>query len=305
MAALLVVSCSGNGAPPAPTEPTTPVVPPPAPPAPLNVAAWVTATAGTMPLVIIAPHGGDLSPDSLPNRSCAGCTTVNDTETQALAYAISDAFFSRVGRRPFIVVNRLHRRKFDANRDRTEATGGYAPLNPLWSLFHERIDSAKAGALRTHARALVIDLHGHAHEKQRLELGYLLSATQLRGSDAALSAALSGASIARLAALRPAADSGALVVRGPRALGSRLAALGVPSVPSDADPAPLVGDDFFSGGYNTERHGSLFGGAVDALQIEAHRIGIRDTAENRAAFADRLVTALLGFLREYYGWSPP
>lgn len=304
MAALLVISCGGSGdsAPAGPTAPNPPTGNPTTPSAPLNISGWVTATVGTIPLVIIAPHGGDLSPEELPNRACAGCVTLNDADTQALAYAIADAFQARVGKRPFVVVNRLHRRKFDANRDLAEATGGYAPLNPFWSLLHERIDSAKAGALRVHPRALVIDLHGHAHQKQRLELGYLLTSTQLRGTDAALTAALTGSSIARLATLRPASDSGVLLLRGPRALGSRLADLGVPSVPSDVDPAPLAGDDFFSGGYNTNRHGSLLGGAVDAIQIETHYAGIRDTAENRALFADRLVTALLGLLGDYYGW---
>lgn len=301
LAALLVVSCAGGGTSATPTSPTgTPATPT----APLNVAGWVSASPGTMPLVIIAPHGGDLSPEELPTRACAGCSVLNDADTQALAYAIADAFEARLGKRPFVVVNRLHRRKFDANREMPEATGGYAPLNPLWTLFHERVDSAKAGALRVHPRALVIDLHGHAHDKQRLELGYLLTSSQLRGTDSALTAALAASSIARLATLRPSSDSGGLLLRGPRALGSRLAALGVPAVPSDADPAPLVGDEYFSGGYNTARHGSRLGGAVDAVQIESHRIGIRDTAENRALFADKLVTALAGLLGEYYGWSP-
>ncbi len=285
---------------PAPSTPTTPTTPTP----PLNVAGWVTAQDGTMPLVIIAPHGGDLSPDELPTRSCAGCVVINDADTQELAYAIASAFGSRTGKRPFVVVNRLHRRKFDANRELAEATGGFAPLQPLWQLFHERVDSAKAGALRLNARALVIDLHGHAHTKQRLELGYLLTGSQLRGSDAALAAAMSSSSLARLALLRPAGDTGVLLLRGPRSLGSRFAALGVPAVPSDADPAPLEGDAYFSGGYNTERHGSALGGAVDAIQIESHRTGIRDTPANRALFAEAVVTAVLGLLGDYYGWSP-
>jgi N-formylglutamate amidohydrolase len=268
------------------------------------VSGWVTAQAGTMPLVILAPHGGDLSPDELPTRSCAGCVVINDAETQELAYAIAAAFETRTGKRPFVVVNRLHRRKFDANRELAEATGGYAPLNPLWQLFHDRVDSAKAGALRVHPRVLVLDLHGHAHTKQRLEIGYLLSASQLRTSNDALAPALSMSSIARLAALRPATDTGALLVRGPRALGSRFAALGVPAVPSDVDPAPLAEDPYFSGGYNTERHGSFAGGAVDAIQIESYRVGIRDTPANRALFAETVVTAVLGLLGDYYGWGP-
>jgi hypothetical protein len=43
---------------------------------------------------------------------------------------------------------------------------------------------------------------------------------------------------------------------------------------------------------------------VDAVQIECNYAGVRDTAESRAAFAEALVTALLAFLDDQYGWVP-
>ena len=42
------------------------------------------------------------------------------------------------------------------------------------------------------------------------------------------------------------------------------------------------GDSYFTGGYNTVRHGSRDGGATDAIQMECYFAGLRDTAENRA-----------------------
>ncbi len=257
-----------------------------------------------MPLVIVAPHGGDLAPDNVPDRQCAGCETLNDANTQELALAIADAFERRVGRRPFVVANRLHRRKFDGNRERTEATGGHTPLDPLWDLLHLSIDSAKARALRLHPRALLVDLHGHAHAIARLELGYLLTAAELRLADSLLGPRVGASSIARLGATATSGDRGALLLRGPRALGTRLALAGYPAVPSAADPAPREGDAYFTGGYNSRRHGSLDGSAVDAIQLECHNAGVRDTAANRAAFAESLVTALLAFLADHYAWAP-
>lgn len=293
------VACAGDA-----DHSNGPVSPPP--PAPVyDASAWVTASDGTIPVVIVAPHGGDLNPDSLPLRDCGGCVTGNDLNTQALAQEVAAAFERRIGARPFVVVNRLHRSRFDGNRDQTEATDGYAPLFPVWEFWQAAIDSARVRATRVHPRALVIDLHGHGHTIQRLELGYLLSAADLRLSDDGLLAHIAGSSVARLHQLKAAGDTGAMVIRGPRALGSRLAALGVPSVPSDSTPAPLVGEDYFSGGYNTLRHGSSGGGAVDAIQIESHYTGIRDSAASREAFAEKLVTALLGMLEDYYGWTPP
>jgi N-formylglutamate amidohydrolase len=267
--------------------------------------AWVSANDGTIPVVIVAPHGGDLNPDSLPFRSCTGCVTGNDLNTQALAIEIADEFERRIGARPFLVINRLHRSRFDGNREQAEATDSYAPLFPMWDHWQASIDSARVRAARVHPRAILIDLHGHGHAIPRLELGYLLTASQLRLTDDGLLAYIGNSSVARLHQLKAAGDTGAMLIRGPRALGSRLAALGVPSVPSDVTPAPLVGEEYFNGGYNTQRHGSRSGGAVDAIQIESHYTGIRDTPASRAAFAEKLVTALLGMLEDYYGWTPP
>ncbi len=292
-------ACSGEGG--GGTAPPPGGGPPPA----LDVSAWVTASDGAMPLVLVAPHGGDLSPSALPDRNCPACVTTNDANTQALLYAISDAFQARIGRRPFVVVNRLHRRKFDANRDRAEATDGFAALDPMWDLFHARIDSAKARATRVHPRALLLDLHGHAHTIQRLELGYLLSDARLRLDDAGLTPFVATSSIARLDSVGRAGTRGAAMLRGPLALGSRLALLGYPAVPSAADPAPLAGEPYFEGGFNTARHGSAIRGPVDAIQVEHHFTGVRDTPEHRAAYAEALVTALLVYFGDHYGWTPP
>lgn len=282
------------------------VTPPPEPPpvAPLDVSGWVTATDGTVPLVIVAPHGGDLAPVDLPDRTCAGCETVNDANTRLLALEIADAFERRIGKRPFVVANRLSRRKFDANRDLSEATGDHAPLAPMWTLFHTRIDSAKARAVRVHPRALLIDLHGHAHAVPRLELGYLLSASDLRREEEVLAPLLGASSIASLNSAAVSGDRGTVLLRGARSLGTRLADLGFPSVPSASDPAPAVGESYFSGGYNVQRHGSRLAGPVDAIQIECNYAGVRDTAASRTAFAEALVTATLAYLADHYGWAP-
>lgn len=293
LAALGAFACSSEG--------TVGSGPPPEP----DVSAWVASSDGTMPLVLVAPHGGDLAPAGLPDRACAGCETANDLATRELADEIAAAFERRTGRRPFVVANRLHRRKFDANRDAAEATGGHAPLVPLWDLFHTRIDSAKARAVRVHPRALLVDLHGHGHAIARLELGYLLTAADLRLPDSLLTPLSAQSSVARLHATAISGDGGAALLRGPRALGTRFDAAGVDAVPSAAIPAPLDGEPYFTGGYNTQRHGSRSGGEVDAVQLECHFPGVRDSASSRTAFAETFVTVMLRFLEDQYGWTAP
>ena len=270
-------------------------------------AGYVEYTVGDAPLIISAPHGGVIAPASLPDRSCAGCVTLNDGNTQELARRVAAQFKDRTGRRPHLVINLLRRAKFDANRDVAEATGGNAALTPTWSTYHMFIESARGSVAITHGSGLLLDLHGHAHAIPRLELGYLLSAAALRLDDSALdaSSAIASSSIARLSVVAVSRPSPAALLRGPASLGALLARNGFPAVPSPSDPAPAVDDEYFTGGYTTQRHGSSGGGRVDAVQIEANRAGVRDTPENLDRFAAAIVTSVLEFLSTHYGWVPP
>jgi hypothetical protein len=73
----------------------------------------------------------------------------------------------------------------------------------------------------------------------------------------------------------------------------------------DAVPSPTVPDPggapFFTGQYSTERHGSRDGGTVSAVQVELHTVGVRDTGNNRRAFAERFAQTLRAFLTRWYG----
>lgn len=260
---------------------------------------------GDAPLVIIAPHGGTLAPESLPNRTCQGCTSTNDANTQELARLVADAFAARTGKRPHLILNLLQRAKFDGNRDLDEATGGYEGLRSTWERYHAFVDSATAEITRTVGRGLVIDLHGHSHAVRRVELGYAIGAEILRQDDATLAAdsVVYRSTIGHVARAARAGEPAVALLNGPNSLGGLLARAGAPAVPSHLDRAPLEGQQYFNGGFNTRRHGAQNGGVIDAIQAETNRIGIRDSAENRQKFADQFAAALAQFLALHYDWK--
>ena len=84
---------------------------------------------------------------------------------------------------PHLVINRLRRTKLDANRDLFEAALGNPDAINAWYAFHRFIDSAKMQVFNQSGKGLLIDLHGHGHGIQRLELGYLLSGSNLRAGN--------------------------------------------------------------------------------------------------------------------------
>jgi N-formylglutamate amidohydrolase len=299
----LVFACGGDAGAPMPTV----VVPvPKAGDVQTDANGWVEYTVGEAPLIISAPHGGLLAPTSLPDRSCAACILAGDDNTQDLARRVAARFLARTGKHPHLVINLLGRSKFDANREVVEATGGNATLTATWTAYHGFIERARARFTLAPGRGLLLDLHGHGHAIPRLELGYLVSAASLRLSDQALGAsgAIALSSVARLAVDAIGHPAPVALLRGPTSLGALFVKNGFASVPSPTDPAPAAADEYFTGGYTTDRHGSARGGTVDAIQIEAYRTGARDTPENLDKFAGAIVSSALEYLSVHYGWTP-
>jgi hypothetical protein len=254
---------------------------------------YVSYEPGDLPVVISVPHGGSMTPASIPDRT--GGTTVTDTNTIELGRAVSDALRARTGRAPHLVICHLRRTKLDANREVLEAAEGRPEAVRAWTEYHAFIERATSDAVARSGGGFYLDLHGHGHPIARLELGYLLPASTLSRSDAALDADGSAAasSLARLVGRGPAPFSEML--RGPSSLGGLLAPA-VPSVPSPAAPSPGA-DPYFDGGYSTARHTT----SMPGVQIESHFPGVRDSAPNRAAFGAALAEALVAYLGTHAG----
>lgn len=261
---------------------------------------YVEYRAGNLPIVITAPHGGRLTPGDIPDRDCAGCSTVMDANTMELAYQIDTALRQQFGCFPHIIVNRLHRRKLDANREIAEAALGNPDAETAWYEWHRFIQTAKDSLVRQFGRGLLIDLHGHGHAIQRLELGYLLDEADYRLPDAALNALAHQSSIKHLTANNGSASNLSQLLRGDFALGTLLESGGYPAVPSRQQPIVNAGEPYFNGGYNTLRHGSRDSTAVDAIQIECNNTGVRNSYANRRRFAETLAATLQDFLSKHY-----
>ena len=264
---------------------------------------YVEYIAGNLPLIFSAPHGGSLQPTAIAARTAAACggeaTTSADLNTADLALRVRDAFVARTGKYPHIVINRLHRNRMDANRDIGEAACGNGQAEEAWRDYHAFIDVAKT-AVAAQGAGFYTDLHGHGHAIARLELGYDLSATTLRLADADLDATVvhENQSTLRGFSIQSPLSFSALL-RGSTSLGTRLAAAGYPSVPSQQDAAPKEGEAYFDGGYSTERHSCKSAGMICGLQIEANLTGVRDTPENRIAFATGLAAVYSAYLAPF------
>lgn len=268
---------------------------------------YIEYIAGNVPIIISAAHGGDMSPAEIPTRNCSACVTVADAATQELVRAMGASMQRLFGCSPHIIINRLHRRKLDANREIIEAAQGNPQAERAWNEFHQFIDSAKRAVERSFGRGFYLDMHGHGNDIQRLELGYLLREDELRLPDDSLNKGkyIAFSSIRNLVGTNKQGASHARLLRGDGALGTLLGQRGYPAVPSKQDLAPKIGDDYFDGGYNTARHSSYRGGMIDGVQIECNFMGVRDSPTAIRRFADSLAVVMQQFLRLYYAFPLP
>lgn len=258
---------------------------------------------GTLPVIISAPHGGRVKPAAIPNRTTTcgdDIVTVLDTNTEEVARAIDSCLAVLTGQHPHTVLCLLSRQKMDANRALAEAACGDTAASQAWWDYQNFIDSSVQQIIRTYGRGLFIDIHGHGHDIQRNEIGYLLTGANLRLSDSALNTPdyTTGSSIRYLTWNNLTNSTHATLLRGPQAFGTMLATAGYASVPSAQDPYPLSGESYFNGGYNTWRWGSRNGGRIDAFQIETNYTGLRDNATHIAAFGDTMAHVIMRYLQQ-------
>lgn len=235
---------------------------------------YVEYRAGNLPIIIGAPHGGSVEPSSIPDRSCNGCVTVKDSWTKTIAEGMYDSIVAETGCYPHLIINLLHRKKFDANRGIVDAADGNPIVEQAWYAYHGFIDSAKSQVVIEYSRGLFLDIHGHGKPLQRIELGYTLSGSELRLPDSVLndSSFIKESSIRRLSGDNIQNHSHSDLLRGQDSYGTLMSNKGFAAVPSLAIPFPLSNEPYFSGGYSTQRHGSRDSlDEIDAIQLELNR----------------------------------
>ncbi|MGH9658640.1 MAG: N-formylglutamate amidohydrolase [Bryobacteraceae bacterium] len=140
---------------------------------------YVEYFRGDLPIVLVVPHDGSEAPDDLTQRTTArtGCrggqfTTGRDTNTIAIARAISSRLRDLSRAAPYLVAATISRTYIDFNRDsqpqdcayeQTSATAtSSAQASTYWQAFYQKIEDFvdDMAARWPISRAFLIDIHG-------------------------------------------------------------------------------------------------------------------------------------------------
>lgn len=250
------------------------------------------------PIILSSPHDGTLLPVSMPERDHSDATTVRDLYVSDLTLKIAASIFEKTGMRPHIIINEVSRTRMEPNRSLEEAYHKSEEANEAWRAYHNFIKIAREIVTSNVGKGIYIDMHGHAHAKARVEVGYLVSKSNLNAVDTDLDKLAPLSSIYAIA--RNSTYSFSNLVRGDVAFGTLLANEGLPAIPSKQDPKPNA-DDYFNGGYCTYMYGSVNTGDISSFQLETNGVGLRNTPDQRNASGVKFATAILSYIKTHFG----
>jgi len=256
---------------------------------------FIEYLTGQLPLVLSAPHGGALVPQTVATRTAG--VAQPDANTQDLARRIAAEIQKITGKRPALIISHLHRSKLDPNREIKEAAQGDPKAEAAWTEYHGFISEALKAAVSRHQRAFFIDLHGQSHKDVRVELGYQHAAADYSADDAKTNSTdfIKLGSLKLITELHPERAYSELLF-GPKSLGGMLETRGYHATPSPRMKVPS--EPYFRGGYTVSRHVNA-AERIAGLQIECNRTRLRDTADNRQRFAETLATVLRDYLLDW------
>ena len=253
---------------------------------------------GNIPLILSVPHGGDITPSEISNRTYG--VTVTDSNTVELGIAIRNYFYANYNIRPYVIINNLKRTKLDANRDRVEAAQGNIYAERAFDEFHFYIENAREDIISKFGTGVLFDIHGHGINPDgfndlRTWIGYLLTSDELDNSNDYIDQNISINDVSIYSLLNSSGQSLSDLLSGPSSLGALFEENNYSALPSPESRSP-EGMRYFSGGYNTFRYGTNRNFNFSSIQLEFPFQGLRDTPQSRNLFAATFVE----LVQEYY-----
>lgn len=280
---LALSSCLLTAALPAQQAPLTTAPPAPAA-AKLELAECIRVQKGELPIIISAPHGGNREiPDVEPRtgegleKGPSGFFTGRDVGTEQLALAVAVEVKKKLGREPWFVISRVHRRYIDFNRP-AEIGWEDPDARPVYEHYHSSLAAACREVAEEYHCGLLIDIHGQGTSRS----------TVFRGTQNGRTTALLQQRF------------GLAAQAGDESLFGLLAARGWKVHPNPLDGKEQAG---FTGGHIVGTYGSHQQTAIDAVQLE---FGADYTdKEARLQTAQTLADALAVYAAKYLPATPP
>ena len=258
-----------------------------------------------MPIIITVPHDGTLAPSTFPDRTGSSERAEN---TRKVAEQFAYFFNANSnGLYPHIIYNNISRSKLDPDLNQMDGAQGNSYANLSYGTYHSFLQTAIDSVEAYFDAGILLNLVEHNHSNQKVELGYLLSASDLDLTNLQLNSYSAQSSVSQIADIST--SSFAEVIRGYNSLGTLIVGRSYTSndvtYSFEAVPTldnPTIGStDYSSGGYTIAQYGSSNGGKINGIDVATPFAGFRDNANAYRALAVILEESVKIFYQENLG----
>lgn len=257
------------------------------------------------PIILASPHDGEVKQYNdgtqivkISERVHSSAVTVRDINTTDLCHKIADSLQKLTGLRPHVIVNKIARSHMEPNRALADAYLRHPAAVKAWEEYHDFLKVARQIVKKNVGKGLFIDMHGHGHDNDRIEVGYLLTSNDLNNVNESIDVMAYKTSI--FSRSKNSIYPFSSLINGDVAFGTLLANRNCPSVPSKQDPRPWD-DEYFNGGYCTGTYGSRRSNDnIDAIQLETPGPIIRNNEPLRIASSGRMSRAIIDYMKLHY-----
>ena len=266
---------------------------------------YISYRVGNTPIIITVPHDGTLNPSTFPDRTGASSRAEN---TRKVAEQFAYFFNANSnGLYPHIIYNNVSRSKLDPDLNQMDGAQGNSYANLSYGTYHSFLQTAIDSVEAYFDAGILLNLVEHNHSNQRVELGYLLSASDLDLTNLQLNSYIGQSSVSHIANLS--SSSFAEVIRGYNSLGTLIVGSSYTSndvnytfeaVPT-LDTPTIGSSDYSSGGYTITQYGSSNGGKINGIDVATPFAGFRDNANAYRALAVILEGSVKSFYQENLG----
>ena len=266
---------------------------------------YISYRVGNMPIIITVPHDGTLAPSTFPDRTGSSARAEN---TRKVAEQFAYFFNANSnGLYPHIIYNNISRSKLDPDLNQMDGAQGNSYANLSYGTYHSFLQTAIDSVEAYFDAGILLNLVEHNHSNQKVELGYLLSASDLDLTNLQLNSYSAQSSVSQIADIST--SSFAEVIRGYNSLGTLIVgrsytsndvAYSFEAVPTLDNPT-IGSTDYSSGGYTIAQYGSSNGGKINGIDVATPFAGFRDNANAYRALAVILEESVKIFYQENLG----
>ena len=266
---------------------------------------YISYRVGNTPIIITVPHDGTLTPSTFPNRTGSSARAENTRKVaEQFAYFVNA---TSNGLYPHIIYNNISRSKLDPDLNQMDGAQGNSYANLSYGTYHSFLQTAIDSVEAYFDAGILLNLVEHNHSNQKVELGYLLSASDLDLTNLQLNSYSAQSSVSQIADIST--SSFAEVIRGYNSLGTLIVGRSYTSndvtYSFEAVPTldnPTIGStDYSSGGYTIAQYGSSNGGKINGIDVATPFAGFRDNANAYRALAVILEESVKIFYQENLG----